>query len=983
MDEAAGGTSGRLGARVVRDLRRARAPEGPSPWAIAADEAAPGAEADTGPEASLGSEAGSGSASATTSGSAWAAGAASGAAAGSEAEAESRSAAASESAAASAAESRSAAEAASTAAAASESASTAAAESRSASGSPSPPPSPSPSPDAPPASPSPATLSRTGALSGPVSPKGSTFTSGSTSGSTPPSSHSLDGDLPVAVAELVAQGQHAAAADLARSLGHPAAAVRLYEQIWDFGKAALTARSAGDLPRALRAAVSARDEGLIAELVAELSRDEAAQLTTAELLVQLRRFAEAAQLFEARGELEQAAAAYLRAHKDLDAARLYQALGQDRRAGQLLERTLGLASGDERPQIQLALGRLLARRGAHAEAATYLQEARAAAAHRDEATLELIAVLAALGMRDGARDLLVELRRTQPELAPDLDGFLRAWRDRPESRAASREPDLVGGRYRLDRLLGSGGSGRVFLATDEVSGRQVAVKMFFAVDARGGAAFERFAREAQLSQTLRHPSLVEVYEVSIDLGFLVMELLHGGSLAQRLAQGDRLSGQQVRRMALELVDGLSAAHHRGIIHRDVKPANVFFDSRGTAKLGDFGVAHLVDLGQTQTGGLIGTLAYMSPEQITGAPITIAADLYCLGVTLFEALTGRLPFLGPDFVAQHLGEAPVAPTEVDPTIAPAWNPVLARLLMKNPAERTGSLVELRAELETLDLAGRALPLQGASGRPAAPAAAPAEESAGAPAAAEPAARYQFETPVGQTSLSQLVRAVDTVLARSVILERFDATDEATAVMERVRLLARAHTPFLQRALSFDRLSRVAVFEAPSGASLAERKPQLSAAEIVRVLKRLARGIAAVHELGGWHGGIHLASVVLDEANVPTILSSGLSSSLASGLSSGPASGLSSSPASGLSSSPASALGPDERGSASKDVAAVIAVVAHLLGCPPTLAAVAAALCATVGAPVPPALLAPPPEDGEALYAAADVLDIAVLTALGAR
>ena len=110
-------------------------------------------------------------------------------------------------------------------------------------------------------------------------------------------------------------------------------------------------------------------------------------------------------------------------------------------------------------------------------------------------------------------------------------------------------------------------------------------------------------------------------------------------------------------MALDIIGGLEAAHHRGVVHRDVKPANIFFDARGTAKLGDFGVAHLVDLGQTQTGGLIGTLAYMSPEQITGAPISIAADLYALGVTLFEALTGRLPFLGPDFVAQHLGEAP--------------------------------------------------------------------------------------------------------------------------------------------------------------------------------------------------------------------------------------------------------------------------------------------------------------------------------------
>ena len=189
------------------------------------------------------------------------------------------------------------------------------------------------------------------------------------------------------------------------------------------------------------------------------------------------------------------------------------------------------AAEPERAPIQLALGRILARRGAYPEAARLLQDARADAGLRAEAQRHLIATLAAMGLRDGARDALLELRGLDPTVSADLDVYLRGWRDETTERKASRDREVIAGRYRLDRLLGAGASGRVFLATDEVAGRQVAIKMFFAAGARGGAAYERFVREARLASTLRHPSLVEVYDVSVERGFLVMEYLPGGSLA--------------------------------------------------------------------------------------------------------------------------------------------------------------------------------------------------------------------------------------------------------------------------------------------------------------------------------------------------------------------------------------------------------------------------------------------------------------------
>ncbi|HEX3762288.1 MAG TPA: protein kinase [Kofleriaceae bacterium] len=741
---------------------------------------------------------------------------------------------------------------------------------------------------------------------------------------------------------LIAAGRHAEAARAASAAGHHARAAEIYERLWDFRGALGAARAGGDLPRALRYAIELGDAAAVGEAMAALTATDDGARAALDVLVRLRRHADAAPLAERLGDTARAIELYGRAHKALDAARLLETQGRDRDAGRLLERALDLASDGERGQIQLALGRILARRGAYPEATRLLQDARKEPALRAEAQRHLIATLAAMGLRDGARDALLELRGLDPAVPADLDQYLRTWRDQTAERRTGRDREVIANRYRLDRLLGAGASGRVFLATDEVAGRSVAIKMFFAAGARGGAAYERFVREARLASTLRHPSLVEVYDVSVERGFLVMEYLPGGSLAQRLAAGERLTPVQVRRMALDVIAGLEAAHHSGVVHRDVKPANVFFDARGTAKLGDFGVAHLVDLGQTQTGGLIGTLAYMSPEQITGAPISIAADLYALGITLFEAVTGRLPFLGPDFVAQHLGEPAPSATAVHPELAAGWDPILADLLVKNPRDRTPTLGDLRHQLEALDLGGQ--PRIGPRRRRTTGThsiAELAEEGEARP-------RYQFETPLGRTAISELVRAVDTVLDRSVVIERFDASDEALRALDRARLLGRAQSPFVQRALSLDRAARTAVFEAPAGASLADAPPNLPPAETVRMLKRLARAAAAIHELGGSHGAISARTIVLDDGAVPTVMAAG--------------------------------LGPVGESQPADDVAAILAVVAEIAGAEPSFDALARGLTDEVGAALPSHAV---PVDGESLYAAADAIDVAVLAALGSR
>ncbi len=580
-----------------------------------------------------------------------------------------------------------------------------------------------------------------------------------------------------------------------------------------------------------------------------------------------------------------------------------------------------------------------------------LQDAKKALAPdaRVEAERHLVATLAAMGLRDGARDALLELRAGDPSVPADLDSYLRASRDQAAERKTGRDREMIAGRYRLDKLLGAGASGRVFLATDEIAGRQVAIKMFFAAGARGGAAYERFVREARLASTLRHPSLVEVYDVSVERGYLVMELLPGGSLAQRLAAGERFAGVQVRRMALDVIAGLEAAHHRGVVHRDIKPANVFFDARGTAKLGDFGVAHLVDLGQTQTGGLIGTLAYMSPEQIAGAPISIAADLYALGVTLFEAVTGRLPSSAPTSSPSTSAKSrrcasasATAGTEVesgmgrDPRRPPRQEPARAHRDARRSAPRARGARPHRPAADRPVAAAREARQQPAQHRRA--------RGRGRGGATLPDSRPRSGK---RQSRSSCARSTP-MLNRSIVIERFDASDDALRALERARVLGRAQSPFVQRALALDRGARSVVYESPAGTPLEGGVHVLPPAEVVRFLKRLARAAAAVHEVGGSHGAINARTVVVDDAGIPTVLAAG--------------------------------LGPAVDSTPVDDVNAIVAVAATLAKSAPSFGALAAALCGQVGARLPAYNL---PRDGESLYAAADALDVAILAALGSR
>jgi len=201
--------------------------------------------------------------------------------------------------------------------------------------------------------------------------------------------------------------------------------------------------------------------------------------------------------------------------------------------------------------------------------------------------------------------------------------------------------DLVEGRYRLERRLSKTAMAEVWLADDGVLERPVVVKLL----ARD-ADLPRFEREARAAATLAHPNIVRVFDCGEDDGrpYMVLEYLPGGSLAERLPDGAALRDEETRQIVSEIAAGLAHAHEHGVVHRDLKPGNVLFDEEGRAKVADFGIAHVVGADTlTDEGMVVGTAAYISPEQVASGPVTPATDVYAFGVLLYRMLSGRFPF----------------------------------------------------------------------------------------------------------------------------------------------------------------------------------------------------------------------------------------------------------------------------------------------------------------------------------------------------
>ncbi len=368
--------------------------------------------------------------------------------------------------------------------------------------------------------------------------------------------------------------------------------------------------------------------------------------------------------------------------------------------------------------------------------------------------------------------------------APDGGPLLTSWRHvEGHLRAALR------GEFAIEREIGRGGMAAVYLARELRLNRWVALKVMAPALLSGVGMIERFRQEAVTVANLSHANIVTIHSVRDvdDLHLFVMEFIEGRALDRILHEERRLPLPAVRSILFQVGSALSYAHRRGVVHRDVKPANILMDTSGDAIVTDFGIAKVAESSaHTQTGMLIGTPTYMSPEQCLGTPVSAASDQYALGIVAYELLVGHVPFTGPSLAVlqAHLGQTPRSPDELVPDCPPDVAAAVMRMLAKDPADRWPSIAQAVAAIGGSAL-GETDPLRRTLA-----------ELAGAPPAAVPAA-VELSLPSGSWEAGDAllakatVRATDgTPLPEVAVRWSSDAPEIARvdAVSGRVALLA---------------------------------------------------------------------------------------------------------------------------------------------------------------------------------------------------
>jgi eukaryotic-like serine/threonine-protein kinase len=262
---------------------------------------------------------------------------------------------------------------------------------------------------------------------------------------------------------------------------------------------------------------------------------------------------------------------------------------------------------------------------------------------------------------------------------------------------------LFDGRYRIQRKLGAGGMADVYLAEDQELGRRVAIKILNGRHANDDQFIERFRREAKNAAALNHPNIVSIYDrgEAEETYYIAMEFLDGRTLKELIVSRGAAPVNVAIEYARQILSALRFAHRHGIVHRDIKPHNVLVDAEGRVKVTDFGIARAGTSQMTETGSIVGTAQYLSPEQARGGEVDPRSDLYSLGIVLYELLTGKTPFEGDtpvEIAMKHLSATPKPPSKLRADIPRELDMVVLRALAKNPDDRYQSADEMEADLE---------------------------------------------------------------------------------------------------------------------------------------------------------------------------------------------------------------------------------------------------------------------------------------------
>jgi serine/threonine protein kinase len=609
------------------------------------------------------------------------------------------------------------------------------------------------------------------------------------------------------VAALVKEERLLEAAELAASRGDARSASDIFERACAWKRASEEALRSGDGTRALTLALDAHDDDLALRALPLA----VATAGSADALARRGDHAWAARVHEEAGRGLDAARSWERADDPLRAAELYEQASDASDAARVLE--AGARRHPDRWALVVALGGLLLRYGKVEEGARALQRVPASAPERRRALAPLARALDLLSIREAAAEARAELASLGGEI------------EEPIVTAAAPVRTRLFGRYDVVREVASSPTARVLECTDTVRGERVAVKIFAAYDARGAGrdALARFEREVNVLAALDHPNVVPLRDYVADGPALVLVWMPGGTLEQMLA-ATAIAPARAVEIACAVLSALAEAHRLGVLHRDIKPANVLFDAAGVARLADFGAAHLGDLSATATAGVIGTRAYMSPEQREGRPATVGSDLFGIGVLLREMLTGERP---------SLDEAPrIRPSGAHRDLDARHDEVVLRFTDARYPDASSAMRALR-ELPWPSTVERVAPVAVAES---------------APSVRPPATRLEIALD-GKTSDRLIGRPIDTYLLTPRSLARAAA-------------FARASDATLQTVLRVDREGDAIWFEPPRGRPL--DRPLAPSERAI-----LGSALDALHACGVAHGCVCRDHVFVDVTGEVTL------------------------------------------------------------------------------------------------------------------